>query len=344
MVSPADIGPCLRTKKNLSPKLASLRFVETNGSYNFYGQGAFGLVYRAYDGNRQVAVKFYHKKDANREARYTRLNEFLRKNPIPEFKPSEYVSEALELEDDFEYIDALVVDLVEEQSLTAVIKECMQRRDSTALNQIGNQLMGVSTRLSAMNVVHGDIHPDNIFVKRDKSIILIDYDDVWVKGALEIPPKTAGLPGFQHPKRQTAQDIGPWLDNFSFGIIYIQIQILLQSINSPAEYNSAQSLPLDQKIIFDELDYSSPQKSEIFKKYALHNNPQIRSWMAVLINDFLAVTHLHQIPKPTIQDLTTRFRSYLDPKWNAPPAAHRIYNPQNLADARFFLNKAMMAP
>lgn len=250
MVSPADIGPCLRTKKNLSPKLASLRFVETNGSYNFYGQGAFGLVYRAYDGNRQVAVKFYHKKDANREARYTRLNEFLRKNPIPEFKPSEYVSEALELEDDFEYIDALVVDLVEEQSLTAVIKECMQRRDSTALNQIGNQLMGVSTRLSAMNVVHGDIHPDNIFVKRDKSIILIDYDDVWVKGALEIPPKTAGLPGFQHPKRQTAQDIGPWLDNFSFGIIYIQIQILLQSINSPAEYNSAQSLPLDQKNYF----------------------------------------------------------------------------------------------
>lgn len=344
MVSPADIGPCLRTKKGLNARLASLRFIESGGSYNFYGQGAFGIVYRAHDGHRQVAVKFYHKRDANRMDRYAILNEFLKKTPISEFKKSEYITEAIYIEDELEWFDALIVDLVEEQSLTVFIKECVQRRDVTALNQTANQLMAVSTKLAAMKVVHGDIHPDNIFIAKGKEIILIDYDDVWIKDVLEIPPKTAGLPGFQHPKRQTAKSVGAWLDNFSFGIIYIQIQILLQSLGTPSEHRTMQSLQLDQKIIFDELDYSNPQKSEIFKKYALHSNLQIRCWMAVLINDFLAVKSLDSIPKPVIQDLTTRFRSYVDSNWNAPPTPYRIYNPRDLSDARFFLNKLMMTP
>jgi hypothetical protein len=78
--------------------------------------------------------------------------------------------------------------------------------------------------LEAAQVAHGDLQHGNILV-RGGSILLVDYDGMWVPALKGREATETGHRAYQHPQR-SAQDYGQEIDRFSALVIYLSLAAL----------------------------------------------------------------------------------------------------------------------
>ena len=80
---------------------------------------------------------------------------------------------------------------------------------------------------------HGDLKPDNILVKKDGSLVLVDYDGMFVPALQGENASELGSPDFRHPLR-TEANFNEHIDDFAIASIALSLKaIALQ----PALYN-----------------------------------------------------------------------------------------------------------
>jgi hypothetical protein len=78
--------------------------------------------------------------------------------------------------------------------------------------------------LEAAQMAHGDLQHGNILV-RGGSILLVDYDGMWVPALRGRNATETGHRAYQHPKR-SEQDYGQEIDRFSALVIYLSLAAL----------------------------------------------------------------------------------------------------------------------
>ena len=111
--------------------------------------------------------------------------------------------------------------------------------------------------LRSQSFAHGDIKPDNIIVRPDGTLTLVDYDGVFVPAMKGQKSPTIGTKDFSHPLR-TIDDFDETIDDFSLASIALSLKAI--SLDSSLLQNYGAS----DRLLFSATDYLDLSKSKIF--------------------------------------------------------------------------------
>ena len=81
------------------------------------------------------------------------------------------------------------------------LSKIMPIKDNITIDRIAYQLMDVVSHLHDHNIVHRDIKPDNIIVRPDGTIVLLDYGIVKRMGEMEISATVIGTRPYMSPEQ-----------------------------------------------------------------------------------------------------------------------------------------------
>ena len=115
------------------------------------------------------------------------------------------------ISDETEY-PVLQMDWIEGETMESFIST--HHRDTLSIRNLYERFCDLALWLRTKPFAHGDIKPDNIMIKNDGSLVLIDYDGMFVPDFAGKKSPTTGTQAFSHPLR-TAYDFNKDIDDFA---------------------------------------------------------------------------------------------------------------------------------
>ena len=124
-----------------------------------------------------------------------------------------------------EWIDVVLDDWVEGDTLDIVMDRALQNRDTCLLYELSRRVDALAAGLLADAWAQGDLKPENIVVTPDGSLRLIDFDARFLPSMQGRTSAELGTPTYQHPGR-TAENFDRWLDHYPAALISVQLRAL----------------------------------------------------------------------------------------------------------------------
>lgn len=224
--------------------------------------GGFAVVFKMKDKDtgRMYAIKCFHEEQNGREQSYDIISQTLRNIKSPYLMEVNYLEKELfvdtTLSDETEY-PVLQMDWIEGETMESYINS--HHRDPLAIRNLYERFCDLALWLRTKPFAHGDIKPDNIMMKNDGSLVLIDYDGMFVPDFAGKQSPTTGTQAFSHPLR-TADDFNKDIDDFALASMSIS---LLAMSEDPSLF---QTYGAPDRLLFSSKDYNDFQRTEIFKK------------------------------------------------------------------------------
>lgn len=110
--------------------------------------------------------------------------------------------------------------------------------------------------LRTQSFAHGDVKPDNIIVRPDGSLTLVDYDGMFVPSMKGYKSPTIGTKDFCHPLR-TMDDFDETIDDFSLASIALSLKAISMNSTLLDTYGAS------DRLLFSENDYRNPSNSKV---------------------------------------------------------------------------------
>ena len=187
----------------------------------------------------------------------------------------DYFEDGLKL-DNGEVISAVVMDWIDGSTLVDYIKN--NKNNSTAIKRIANEFYNMTSFLYREGLAHGDLSCDNIMVKQDGKLVLIDYDSFFAPSLpQDIKQIISGTPGYQHPERLKSLYLSKDMDNFSQQVIYLSLIAIAQDTSLLDE---SRLLVVDKKMFFEGKDFKDDNtfvSSDGYKAIAAINNSEVKN-------------------------------------------------------------------
>jgi TPR repeat protein len=243
-------------------ELSYLRPVLGDDGEPVMSAGGFSVVFKMKDkrDGRLYAVKCFTKDQEGRAENYKLIAdelEFVSSNYLTSIKYYErelFVDTDQTEETEF---PVLLMDWVEGKTLDLYIKE--NAKEKYLLEMLTFQFCKLASWLLSQSFAHGDLKPDNILVKEDGKIVLVDYDGMYVPSMKGQKAKEIGSPGFRHPKR-TEDIFDETIDDFSIAIIAMSLKAFALNKELIDEYC------LSDLFFFRESDITYLNKSKALSK------------------------------------------------------------------------------
>jgi len=247
------------------------------------------------------AVKCFTKEQTGREYSYKEISEEL------EYVTTSFMTDVQYLEKElFVYstkttereFPVVIMDWVEGVSLSEYLKENLSRDDIYALALSFSEM---SMWLISQPFSHGDIKPDNIIVRDDKTLVLVDYDGMYLPSMKGQPAREIGTPDFRHPFRNK-QAYDEHIDDFSIVIILLSL-MLIHEDSSLLDNNRK-----FEGLLFSERDFYDLNKCGLYQKLKqqYNNNPlinnQFTTFEKCLEQGYLSKTDIYKIKLPEIAE------------------------------------------
>jgi serine/threonine protein kinase len=248
--------------------------------------GGYTTVFPFHTRNaKKVAVRCWIADIGDAKKRSQEISSYLNALNNPYFCKFKYLDEAI-LINGIIY-PVVLMDWVEGKTLKEYINDNIIDLKSI-LPKILKNFNSMVAYFHQENIAHGDLQHGNILVKEDGSLIIIDYDSMYIKPLDGMADTIKGLPGYQHPSRNQNKFINNKLDYFSELVIYLSLLAFEQYPNLWNKYYETEDL------LFSREDFSSPNSSELINMLLTTANPTIS-----------ALTHRlkEQLSKSNIQDL-----------------------------------------
>lgn len=122
------------------------------------------------------------------------------------------------------YIDVATYPWVEGHSLDREIRRVIHNRDRELIGRLLREFCRLALELLEMPWRHGDLKCENIIVRGDGSMVLVDCDALYHPS---LPPRSeAGTPPYVHPARGDAYDIH--IDDYAIALIATSLAALEQ--------------------------------------------------------------------------------------------------------------------
>lgn len=241
------------------PFLKSYTFVMNKLGRPLSYSGGYSIVFPFQNGNKKLAVRCWIAGIDDIEIRLHAISNYLKQVNSAYFVGFEYVNNGI-------LIDGRVYPFVRMDWVDGLtIKDYVQKHlnDVSKLDNLAENFVIMCVALHQLGISHGDLQHGNIIVRPDDSIVLIDYDSVFVPTLKGMNQVIAGLESYQHPLRKTLSSCGPHSDYFSELIIYLSIKVLSQR---PDLWYSLNLEKKDNSFLFTAEDLSAPQKSSIHQE------------------------------------------------------------------------------
>ena len=271
-------------------KLSNLRPVLDSDGNPVMSSGNFAVVFKMKDieTDKLYAVKCFTREQEEREERYREIIKVLEQVKSPYFVSTLYYEKELFVDtsqgDEMEF-PVLLMDWVEGYPIDQFIKENISNK--LKLSLLAYNFCQLGTWLLSQPIAHGDIKPDNILIKDDFTLVLVDYDGMYVpafdgKSSLEI-----GSPDFQHPNR-SIDSFNRHIDDFSITLIALSLKAIALS---PLQYKQTKY----NALITSARDYADLSKSDtLVSLLALSNNKDFAQLFSSFI---LAYSNKELYPK-----------------------------------------------
>ncbi len=219
--------------------------------------GGFCIVFPYVVGSKKYAVRCWHAYLDGAKERTKIISRSLKKINLPYFVGFEYVDNGIATPQGVQPI--VVMDWVDAKPLKQYIEENLNRAD--ILNDLADSFLKMTDVLHKHNLSHGDLQHGNIMVRSDGSIVLVDYDSMYVPELDGWTDEISGLQGFQHPARWKNKYLSPKADYFSEMVIYLSIIALAELPELWADLRVKDT----DTLLFSSDDIKSKGQSPIFK-------------------------------------------------------------------------------
>ena len=225
----------------------------------YRSSGAFAVVFKMKDEQtgKCYALKCFTEEQEGRAEAYRQIAEEL------EFVDSPYITSVKYLEKEL-FVDSnceddefpvLLMDWIEGETMETYIAE--NHTDSYEMSMLCYRFCKMAVWLRSQSFAHGDIKPDNIIVRPDGTLTLVDYDGMFVPAMKGQKSPTIGTKDFSHPLR-TIDDFDETIDDFALASIALSLKAI--SLDS----SLLQSYGASDRLLFSATDYLDLSKSKIF--------------------------------------------------------------------------------
>ena len=239
-------------------KLAHLVPVQDDHGEPYRSSGAFAVVFKMKDEQtgKCYALKCFTEEQEGRAEAYRQIADEL------EFVDSSYITSVKYLEKEI-FVDSsceedefpvLLMDWIDGETMETYIAENYQ--DNYAMAMLCYRFCKMAAWLRSQPFAHGDIKPDNIMVRPDGNLTLVDYDGMFVPAMKGQKSPTIGTKDFSHPLR-TVDDFDENIDDFALASIALSLKAISLKPSLLDEYGAA------DRLLFSAEDYRDLSKSKV---------------------------------------------------------------------------------
>ena len=199
--------------------------------------------------HKDVAVKCFLKEQEGRAESYQLIAQELAYTSSSFLTPFRYLDKELFVESQStndEEFPVVLMDWVEGETLDRYIQSHLA--DPNALRLLAFQFSRLASWLLSQPFAHGDLKPDNILVRSDGTLTLVDYDGMFVPAMEGTAARELGSPDFRHPLR-TAERFNEHIDDFPLAVILLSLKALSLS---PSLWNTYGA---SDRLLFSAADY-----------------------------------------------------------------------------------------
>ena len=249
----------IREAKDNLDKLSHLMPVLDKYGEPYRSSGAFAVVFKMKDEQtgKCYALKCFTEEQEGRAEAYRKIAEEL------EFVDSPYITSVKYLEKELfvdsncedEEFPVLLMDWIEGETMETYI--AANYTDTHAMAMLCYRFCKMAAWLRSQSFAHGDIKPDNIMVRPDGTLTLVDYDGMFVPAMKGQKSPTIGTKDFSHPLR-TIDDFDETIDDFALASIALSLKAI--SLNPSLLKNYGAS----DRLLFSAFDYLDLSKSKTF--------------------------------------------------------------------------------
>ena len=259
-------------------ELTNLRPVLGDDGQPVMTSGNFAVVFKMQDveTGKYYALKCFTKKQEGRGEAYRLIAEELKNVESPYITSIRYLDKELFVDTDQTTeteFPVLLMDWVEGKTLDKYLRENLD--DKYALEMLAYRFSQLAQWLIPQPFAHGDLKPDNILVREDGTLVLVDYDGMYVPAMKGQKARELGSPDFRHPLR-TENDFDEHIDDFPLVSILLSIKTLSITIIS-CEANVECS-----RLLFSYSDYLNIMQSEIIRSIFPSKDSEINSLVCIL--------------------------------------------------------------
>ena len=240
-------------------ELAHLVPVLDNHGEPYRSSGAFAVVFKMKDEQtgKCYALKCFLEEQEGRAEAYRLIADEL------DCVDSSYITSVKYLDKEI-FVDSsceedefpvLLMDWIDGETMETYIAENYQ--DNYAMAMLCYRFCKMAAWLRSQPFAHGDIKPDNIMVRPDGSLTLIDYDGMFVPAMKGQKSPTIGTKDFSHPFR-TVDDFDETIDDFALASIALSLKAISLNPYLLDEYGAA------DRLLFSAEDYRDLSNSNVF--------------------------------------------------------------------------------
>ena len=256
-----DYIEALRDAEDSLSELKDLRLVYDDQGNPIMSSGNFAVVFKMQAPTGEYhALKCFLRDQEERSERYRLIAEEL------QYVQSTYLVKFRYLESELfvdvpntggEEYPVLLMDWVDGIPLDQYLKTIINK--SYEKDLLAYRFSLLARWLVTQPFAHGDLKPDNICVRGDGSLILLDYDGMYVPALSGRKPLEQGSPHYQHPLRSTLP-FDKHIDDYSLSLILLSLRAIAIDATLYARYSSSEYLLLSEQ------DQLNPYASPIFKE------------------------------------------------------------------------------
>ena len=248
----------IQDASNNLDELAYLVPVQDDHGEPYRSSGAFAVVFKMKDEQTEkcYALKCFTEEQEGRAEAYRQIADEL------EFVDSSYITSVKYLDKEI-FVDSsceedefpvLLMDWIDGETMESYIAENYQ--DNYTMAMLCYRFCKMAAWLRSQPFAHGDIKPDNIMVRPDGTLTLVDYDSMFVSAMKGQKSPTIGTKDFSHPLR-TVDDFDETIDDFALASIALSLKAISLKPSLFDAYGAA------DRLLFSADDYCDLSKSKV---------------------------------------------------------------------------------
>ena len=239
-------------------QLAYLTPVLDDHGEPYRSSGAFAVVFKMQDKStrKYYALKCFTEEQEGRADAYRQIADELDMVDSPYITSVKYMEKELFVDSQCEEDEfpVLLMDWVDGETMEAYI--AANYRNQSAMSMLSYRFGKMAAWLRSQSFAHGDVKPDNIIIRPDGSLTLVDYDGMFVPSMKGSKSPTIGTKDFSHPLR-TVDDFDETIDDFSLASIALSLKAISMNSSLMATYGAS------DRLLFSENDYRNPASSKV---------------------------------------------------------------------------------
>ena len=274
-------------------KLAYLTPVLDDHGEPYRSSGAFAVVFKMQDksSGKYYALKCFTEEQEGRADAYRQIADELGMVDSPYITSVKYMEKELFVDSQCEEDEfpVLLMDWVDGETMEAYISA--NYHNQSAMSLLCYRFGKMAAWLRSQSFAHGDVKPDNIIIRPDGSLTLVDYDGMFVSSMKGSKSPTIGTKDFCHPLR-TMDDFDETIDDFSLASIALSLKAISMNSTLLDTYGAS------DRLLFSEKDYRTPSNSKVISALQARKELSTCSFR-------LFIGEMPILPQ-TIEDLSTK--------------------------------------